>query len=319
MGFFYSQLFVTPQIPAKASFAGQTVIITGSNTGLGKEAARHVARLGVSKLIIAVRNLDAGEAARQDIIQTTRCAPSAIEVWKLDLGSFDSVKAFASRANELPRIDVLTQGAGISTSKYTTFENHESTITVNVISLFLLTCLMLPKLQRSAKEHSINPRLTIVASEVHAWTQFPEQHASSIFAALDDPATKTMGSRYMTSKLLEVLIVRELAPRLADSGVIFNMLNPGLNKTTLGKGESFILTIVQTLLGRGVEVGSRTYIAAAVAGRESHGAYMTDGLVDNAALSDFVRSDAGRDAGRRVWEELKAILEDVRPGATTQL
>jgi len=87
MGFLYSQLFITPVYPTR-SFAGETVIVTGSNVGLGKEAARHFARLGVSKLILAVRNTEAGEEAKKDIEGTTRCGKSVIEVWPLDLSSY---------------------------------------------------------------------------------------------------------------------------------------------------------------------------------------------------------------------------------------
>lgn len=316
MGFLYSQLFVTPQIPPNISFTGQTVIITGANAGLGKEAARHIARLGVSKLILAVRRLEAGEEARQDILATTNCPASAIEVWKLDFSSYELIKDFASRAAQLPRLDCLIQGAGIAVTKYTAFEHHESSIATNVIGLFLLSFLLLPKLKSSAKEHTTTPRLVVVASEVHAWTKFPEQNSPSIFAALDDPATPSMAERYMTSKLLEVLVVREIAPRLTDSGVVLNMLNPGLNKTALGGNESWVLVVMRSLLGRQVHVGARTYVSAAVAGRESHGRYMTDGKVDDGALSSFVRSKKGEEVGRRVWKELKAILEAIEPGVT---
>lgn len=87
MGFLYSQLFVRPVYPTR-SFAGETVIVTGSNVGLGKEAARHFARLGASKLILAVRNIEAGEEAKKDIESTTNCGKSVIEVWSLDLSSY---------------------------------------------------------------------------------------------------------------------------------------------------------------------------------------------------------------------------------------
>jgi hypothetical protein len=84
---FHSQLFVQPTYPTR-SFAGETVIITGSNVGLGKEAARHIARLGASKLILAVRNVSAGEEAKKDIENTINCGGSVIEVWQLDLASY---------------------------------------------------------------------------------------------------------------------------------------------------------------------------------------------------------------------------------------
>lgn len=78
MDFFYSQLFERPAYPT-SSYTGKTVIVTGSNTGLGQETARHFARLGASRLILAVRNLDKGHNAKHDIESTTvvlrRCHP----------------------------------------------------------------------------------------------------------------------------------------------------------------------------------------------------------------------------------------------------
>lgn len=65
--FFYSQLFVTPSYP-ESSFADQTVIVTGSNTGLGLEAARHFYRLNCSRLILAVRTVTKGQTAKEEII-----------------------------------------------------------------------------------------------------------------------------------------------------------------------------------------------------------------------------------------------------------
>ena len=76
MGFFYSQFFIKPKYPTQ-SFACQTVIITGSNVGLGLEAARHISRLQAVQIILAVRNPDAGEAAkrRSDQLNKVRADP----------------------------------------------------------------------------------------------------------------------------------------------------------------------------------------------------------------------------------------------------
>jgi trehalose-6-phosphatase len=70
------------------------------------------------------------------------------------------------------------------------------------------------------------------------------------------------------------------------------------------------------LMARSTEVGSRTLVAAAAAGPESHGAYMRDGKANNAALSSFVRSEDGAKAQKKVWEELSEILENIQPGVT---
>ena len=318
MNFIYNQLFVKPAYPT-ASFAGQTVIVTGSNTGLGKEAARHFVRLGASKVILAVRNLEAGEAAKRDIEISTKANATTIEVWPLDLASYDSVKSFAKRASQLSRLDVLLENAGIASSrKFILAEGHEIKITVNVISTFLLALLMLPKLKASTREYNTNPRLTIVTSEVHAFTQFPERNEPNIFQALDDEK-KLRPDRYPISKLLEVLAVRQLAPKLEKSGVVLNMLSPGLCHSELARDAGWGLAIMKFFLARSTEVGSRTLVAAAVAGQESHGKFMNNGIVDEEALSTFVKSEDGDKAARKVWRELCEILEEIEPGVTANV
>lgn len=315
MGFLYSQLFVKPPYPS-TSFAGKTVIVTGSNTGLGKEAARHFARLGASKLILAVRNIKAGEAAKKDIEATTKCAASVIEVWSLDLASYESVKAFASRAASLPRIDVLLENAAIAAAKFEYAEGHERTITVNVISTFLLALLLMPKLKATAKEYKTEARLTIVSSEVHGWTKFPEWKEPNTFDALDDQSKTNFSERYPTSKLLEVLVIKAIAPKLAGTGVVLNMLNPGLCHSELARDAGWGLAIMKFFLARTTEVGSRTLVASAAAGADSHGKYMTDAKVQDDELSPFVKSDEGKKAAEKVWKELSDILEKIQPGVT---
>ena len=322
MGFLHSQLFVTPRLPPGTDFSGQTIIVTGANSGLGLEAARHFASLGVSKLIIAVRNLQAGEDARQDILRTSHCAPSAIEVWELDLTSFDSVEAFAERASGLPRLDVLLENAGVSSMVYDIAEKFERTLTVNVISTFLLALLLLPKLKAQVKEHEITPRIVIVSSETHAWVKYTQQQESDIFAALSDKSLAKMNERYMLSKLLEILVVRQLAPRLASSGVVMNAINPGFCKSGLSRDGGFFayfMSFMLLLLGRTTEMGSRALVAGAAAGSESHGCYMTDSQVDNSALSSYVRSAESDADGKELWRQLQTILEGISPGVTKSI
>lgn len=104
MGFitdlFYSQLFIT--LPYPTTFLGKrTIIITGSNTGLRIEAAKHCVRLNAAKVILAVRDLSKGAAAKDAIEATNRTRTTTIEVWQLDIWSIASVKQFAAKAMEL--------------------------------------------------------------------------------------------------------------------------------------------------------------------------------------------------------------------------
>lgn len=236
------------------------------------------------------------------------------------------MKAFAARACTLPRLDIVLENAGIATVTYSQVEGHERTITVNVISTFLLALLLLPKLKDTAKEiPSSTPHLSIVSSEVHAWSRLEEWKADRVFATLSDEKTANMSERYPTSKLLEVLVVRHIAPKLAGSGVILNMLNPGLCYSSLQREldsnalKKMAICIGMAIFARTTEVGSRALIAAAAAGPETHGAYMTNGKEGNAALSKFVKSEDGNKAQEKIWKELSEILEGIQPGVTAVL
>lgn len=165
-GFLYRQLLVTPPVP-KTRFDDKTIIVTGSNVGLGLEAARHFGRLGAARVILAVRDLEKGEAAKKSIDQTLSRSPSPVTVWKLDLSSYDSVREFAARVDkELDRVDVVCENAGIATGTFRLTEGDESTITTNVVSTFLLAFLLLPKLKETAQRFNTLPTLTITSSEV---------------------------------------------------------------------------------------------------------------------------------------------------------
>jgi retinol dehydrogenase 12 len=143
---------------------GMTVIVTGANVGLGLEAARHFTRLNATKVILACRSVEKGEAAKTDIESTTE-RYGVVEVWQLDLASYGSVKDFASRAETLDRLDVVINNASVAIASWTEAEGHEITITVNVISTFLLSMLLLPKLRETGSRFNTLPHLVVVASD----------------------------------------------------------------------------------------------------------------------------------------------------------
>lgn len=193
MSFFISQWFTTLPYPTK-DHSGETIIVTGSNVGLGLEAARHFTRLNAEKVILAVRNLEKGEAARDYIEETTE-RKGVLEVWQLDLSSYESVKQFIKRAEGLKRLDVVVENAAVALTNHTVMEDNEATITVNVVSTFLLGLGLLPKLRESASKFNITPRLSFVTSEVHGWVPFPESKSSDIFKTLNDKETANMKDR----------------------------------------------------------------------------------------------------------------------------
>lgn len=155
-----------PLLATEESTAGKTYIVTGANTGLGFEASKHLVSLGAKKVILAVRSVPSGEAAKKKIDEATGKATVA-EVWALDLSSYESVKAFARRATtELDRIDAVIENAAVATGEQKSAEGYHIGLTVNVLSTFLLAVLLLPKLKESAEKYGILPRLSIVTSGV---------------------------------------------------------------------------------------------------------------------------------------------------------
>jgi retinol dehydrogenase 12 len=326
--FLRGQLLQTPMLP-KTDFSGQTIIVTGANSGLGLDASKHLARLNVSHLILACRSLSKGEAAKEQILAFARKSNTKIEVWSLDLCSYNSVLDFATQCNSLDRLDAVIENAGVLYNEYGQAEDNETTITVNVISTFLLALLLLPKLRESATRFNITPRLPIVGSAVHFWATTAELTAppqGKIFETLNDQKRANMAGRYFLSKLIVMLCVRELAARISDSStkqempmVIVSNIAPGWCRTDLfrnedgGAGQKLALKVI----GRSSEEGSRTLVHGAVAGKEAHGQYLSECKVKPA--SAFVRSKEGGKLQGRIWEELMAKLEVISPGISTFL
>ncbi|KAH6840864.1 hypothetical protein B0I37DRAFT_385368 [Chaetomium sp. MPI-CAGE-AT-0009] len=320
---FLQRQFRTIPVPT-TSYAGRTVIVTGANGGLGLEAARHFARLGAARLILACRSTERGEAAKADIEQSITTS-TAVEVWPLDLCSFESVRAFCRRADaELDRLDVLLSNAAMLTINRKMAEGYEMQVTTNVISTFLMVLMLLPLMKRTAARWNVEGAVTVVSSEAHLWTRFVEQDEPNIFESFRPGGA--MHDRYGTTKLIDILVVQELAARLdaASAGaspIVVNTANPGLCKSSLFRDVfligQWLVNLGTFLVGRTSEQGSRALTEAIAGGRESHGKYVDSGKVDDP--SRFVLSEKGKMVQKKVWDELMEILEGIEPGITANV
>ena len=120
--FFQNQFRTTIELPTKERYphvSGQCAVITGSNTGLGFEAARQLLSLGLSHLVMGVRSLARGEEAATKLRAASSSAK--IDIWHLDMESYDSVQDFVRKCNDnLPRIDIVILNAGLSLMKFST-------------------------------------------------------------------------------------------------------------------------------------------------------------------------------------------------------
>ncbi len=321
--FYYSQLFVTPPYPL-SSFAGQTIIVTGSNVGLGLEAARHFYTLNAAKLILAVRTLSKGQAAKENILRNVKARndASAIEVWTLDQASSQSTLEFSERVQELPRVDVVVLNAGINTKTFSLVEGYEQVTQVNVLNTFLLALLVVPKLRETkTKFPDSTPHLTVVSSEAHRMTKFEEINSPSLYDKLNDEYSYDKQPRYPVSKLLEVLMTREIAARLKSGSdflahpITINLVNPGLCSSGLRREDarpSLIARLIYSILTRTTEVGGRCLVLAAAAPESSHGEFQSDGK--NQDVEAWIYTSLGEEVQRKVWEQTVSILEARKPG-----
>jgi NAD(P)-dependent dehydrogenase (short-subunit alcohol dehydrogenase family) len=177
--------------------SGKTYIITGGNHGLGLETARHLVRSFAARVILTVRNMKAGEDAKAGIERETG-RTGIIELWHLNLASYDSVEAFASKlSSENGRIDGFVANAGVQMDRWETAEDMELSIQVNVISTMLLAVLVMPRLMESAKTYSIEPRLVFVGSALGfmAKDDLAKCGKVNVFAALNEPKRANLDQR----------------------------------------------------------------------------------------------------------------------------
>ncbi|EXJ90907.1 hypothetical protein A1O1_04013 [Capronia coronata CBS 617.96] len=328
--FLHGQLS-TPPMPA-VDLTGRTILVTGANSGLGLDAAKLLVQLNCSTVILACRSLEKAEKAKE-IVQAVPSAngqkPSVITM-EVDMASFSSVVAFAQQCDSMPRLDAAVLNAGVDLTEFSLSEGYETTITVNVISTFLLATLMIPILRRSAQKHSISPVLAITGSVVHFWASpkdITRPAEGQILKTLSDKGKADMKARYYLSKLIVMLLVKHLASLLSHSAqqdpngkplVVVNNVAPGFCTTNLFRHENgFPNNLMLKAVGRPSEQGARTLVHAATAGKETHGQYLSECRVKS--YSDYVKSAEGDRTANRLWSELCAIYEEVKPGCTKEL
>ncbi|KAK8093406.1 hypothetical protein PG997_000091 [Apiospora hydei] len=291
--FFHRQLTFTPAPVRDVDLSGQTAIVIGSNVGVGLECSRQLLDLGLSKLILAVRDEAKGQTAAADLGQNRddKTRNVAIEVWKLDLSDYDSVVAFADRANKsLPTLDIVIMNAAVIpfTLSLNPRTKHEEGFQVTYLSTALLTLLLLPVAASKRPRQKRPTRITLVSTEGAAMSTFTERAAVPLLPAFDAPVVGGAGefqNRHFATKVLGQLFLAKLAAIVpADKDVVFlNAASPGMcHDTQLARGIDDTLagklakTLVTRRMGYTAAVGSRNVVDAAVNhGVESHGQYFS--------------------------------------------
>jgi NAD(P)-dependent dehydrogenase (short-subunit alcohol dehydrogenase family) len=204
--------------------SSRIVVVTGASSGIGRETARAVAARG-DRVAVVGRNAERTRSV---------AAEAGGEAYVADFDRLDDVRELAAALLErYERIDVLVNNAGGLVSEWElTADGHERTLQSNVLAPFLLTQLLLPRLEATAALPETAPgtvRVLATASMANQWGSL----------RLDDLEWAERPYRrgwpvYGTAKLAVVMWIRELAARIDGTGVDAYSVHPGMVATSFG-------------------------------------------------------------------------------------
>lgn len=277
---------------SEAKMDGKTVLITGANTGIGKETAIDLAKRG-ARVIMACRDMKKGETALNDVAEQS--GSSKLVLKQLDLASLASVRAFAEDVtNTESKLHVLINNAGVMVPAelQKTQDGFEMQMGVNHLGHFLLTNLLLDLLKSSQPS-----RIVTVSSIAHAWFatsfNFDNMNGEKFYKKWD---------AYAQSKLANVMFTRELAKRLEGTGVTANSLHPGAVRTELQRHATTIENIgmqFMYLFFKTPKEGAQTSIHLAVS-EEVEG--MTGLYFSDCKVKEASRGAQDDVATKKLWE-----------------
>ena len=202
---------------------GKLVVVTGANSGTGKEATRRLAEAG-AHVVMAVRTIAKGEQARDEIL--ARQPGASLEVRRIDLADLGSVKEFADGllADDTP-VDVLINNAGVMAppTRMTTADSFELQFGSNFLGPFALTLRLLPLVLTAPA-----PRVVTMSSGVASYGRI----------RFDDPQWMRRYSpnlAYAQSKLADLMMTLRLADLATQHGwnLMSNAAHPGFTRTNL--------------------------------------------------------------------------------------
>jgi len=284
------------------SMQGKVVVVTGGNAGIGFETAVGVAALEATT-ILACRNRDKAEAAATEV--TKRTWNDDVHVVSLDLADLASVRKAAEEVlSRWDRIDVLVNNAGGTWSERAlTAQGIEYTFGVNHLGHFYLTNLLLDRLRADAPSRVIN--VTSVGHHA-AWKgmRFEDLQSERSYEAME---------AYCRSKLANVLFTRQLAARLAGTGVTANVMHPGWVRSRFGMDGD-----LSGVMGFGIRAMRPFQITPRRAARTSLYLATSPDVATKTGMY-WVRSKPGHmsrrakddEAASRLWDESARLLASV--------
>jgi NAD(P)-dependent dehydrogenase (short-subunit alcohol dehydrogenase family) len=308
----FANKWITPPKPVNADYSGRNIIITGGTSGIGEEAALKFAQLG-AKVIITARNEKKGEATKARL-EARLQKPGQLEVWQLDMMSFESVVAFAKRANTLDHLDIAVLNAGVWRTKfYKSDYGWEEDLQVNTLSTALLAMLLLPKLRDSKRITGRTPILEFVNSGLHQNAVVPPEirRESNVLGRYNQQEQFKEGHQYKFSKAFQMYVATFLADNISSEDVIITSVCPGWVNTNLGRDHFFpgifiIIFIFTLLFMKTPAQGADMILSGTAQGEMVHNRFWRHDKIQ--PIPPCLKGDEMKDLGRRVFEEILMAL-----------
>ena len=269
------------------------VLITGATSGIGKETALGLAKLGAT-IVFTTRDNLKGEKTKKELIATTN--NKNIRMLKCDLASFESIrnccKEFKSKYDKL---HVLINNAGVwDFKRRESKDGIENIFATNYLAPFLMTNLLIDILKKSSPSHIIN-----VTSGMHYGTiNFDDIEFKQKFSG---------AKAYRQSKLGLILFTRFLAKKLEGTGVTVNCVHPGMNKTDLGRDAGGFSQMIFKLMGKNPEIGAETsiYLASSPDVENITGEYFAKEKIKRSSKESY-----DMDLAKKLWDVSEKYLKN---------
>ena len=245
------------------SLQGCVFIVTGGNSGIGKETVKELAQRKAT-VIVACRNLQNARDAISEI--RSRVSTGELVPMQLNLASFLSIREFVAEVmRNFPQIHVLINNAGVYVplkERASTEDGYEIHFGVNHLGHFLLTNLLLDRLKQNAPS-----RIVIVTSKLF---ESGVIDFSNLNGEKGLVVKGRMNPAYCNSKLANTYFGIELAKRTENSGVNIYMVCPGFTYTGLFRNVKrswfhyIIFSPVALLFLRTANQGAQTVLHCAI-------------------------------------------------------
>jgi retinol dehydrogenase-12 len=295
--------------------AEKTAIVTGASAGIGLYTALGLARAGM-RVVMVGRDGARTEAARR--LVAARVPGAELETALADFAGLGTVRALAAELlDRHQRLDVLVNNAGLTSPRFVlSADGYEMTIAVNHLAPFLLTALLLDRLEASAPS-----RIVTVASMAHKGARLDP-------ATMTRPPDWTPLSAYGRSKLANILFTRALARRLDAASVAVSCLHPGMIATDIGNRAGSLAGLGWRLIRPflpGPDKGAKTSIFLATTADPAafHGAYVTAKRIvepDPAACDDALGETLWTESSRLVGiGQISQTGREVSPSAAVRM